>query len=137
MFCFSDNKEKYAYVYPVLNDWLRLKIEEKEIKEFFIRNHINKIAVYGVGDLGEIFYSDIKNKGIEISYFVDQRWQQYPDGIDGIPVIGLNDIGKQKAVDAIIVAPVFYFNSIVDALVEAGCDLEQIISLSSVIKESR
>lgn len=42
-----------------------------QIKEYFARNNIKKISVYGVGPIGKLLISQLMNENIEIAYTVD------------------------------------------------------------------
>lgn len=130
-------KEVYAFSYPVVFSYLDNKIKGKDISVFFRENKIRSIAICIRGvlnNLGELFYKDIINSGIEVKYFIDKNYHKaFSGGISGIPVIGANELCDQKSVDAYIVAPFYYFNEIADDLVRAGIEFDRIISLADII----
>jgi FlaA1/EpsC-like NDP-sugar epimerase len=134
MFCYADNRDRYAYSYPLLLQWLRLKTQDSPIDNFFCNENIKTIAIYGMGDLGNLFYREIKDSPfVTVDCFVDKKYEMYVKGINGIDVIGLNQISQRNKVEAIIVTPVFYMNKIMEDLLMAGISMNKIISLNQIV----
>ncbi len=128
----SDLQKRYRAYYELTNRWLANKNDDKNIKTFFETNDIQSIAVYGMGTLGEMFYEDIKKTDVSVKYFIDKNAEELYCGMDNLPVVGLTDIKEQEKVDAVIVTPVFDYDSIVEDLEEADETLNT-ISLEDVI----
>jgi hypothetical protein len=130
-------KEIYAFSYPTVFRYLENKIKGKDISDFFYENKINSIAICIRGvlnNLGELFYNDIINSGIEVKYFIDKNYfKAFSGGISGVPVVGTDGLSEQKSVDAYVVAPVYYFNEIAEDLISAGIELKKIISLNDIV----
>ena len=126
------DKEQFAYVYATLCKWLALKISGGSIADALRRQGINTVALYGVGGLGEYAYSDLKNSGVEVVCFADRRFEDFPNGIDGIAVYAPNAIPADA--DRILVTPVYYFQQILSDLLESGVAPERIISLSMLME---
>lgn len=47
--------------YEVLNQWVRLKNEGKQIEEFFEDNNYKTIAIYGYAELGHRLHEELVN----------------------------------------------------------------------------
>jgi 2-polyprenyl-3-methyl-5-hydroxy-6-metoxy-1,4-benzoquinol methylase len=108
-------------------NWLKNKIDKKEIIEYLKYKEYKRIAIYGYGDLGKMLYDEIENSTIEISYLIDQN----ADNICApIPVI--NPIDICDLVDAVIVSVAYDFNSI-KQIIEKKLDCP-IISLEEIIR---
>lgn len=119
---------RYKAYYQLTNQWLMNKNENKSMKSYLADNDIKSIAIYGMGTLGELFYSEIKDSGVEVKYFIDKNADTLYYGIDDIAVVGLDDIGRQDDVDAIIVTPIFDFDAI-------ESDMEDITDISLISLE--
>ena len=103
---------RYKSYYQLANQWLVNKNECKDIESYFENNDIHKVAIYGMGTLGDLIYNDLKNTKINVEYFIDKNADALYYGDDNIVVVGLDDIEKQEYVDAIIVTPIFDFEEI-------------------------
>ena len=94
---------------------------------------MNKIAMYGAGLLGELFYRTIEDSAIEVACFIDKE-AGVEEGLNGIPLYPLEDYEYKGDVDAIIVTPVFYFDDIKKELLEKGIPEKKIVSLEKIIR---
>lgn len=119
-------KDKFRGYYMILEDWLAIREEGISLGEYFIDNHFNSIAIYGMGNLGKRLYDDLKDTDIIVEYGIDQH---YGGKFKDIEIKGKNE--RLKRVDAIVVTPIFAFDSIKSELVKiADCP---IVSLEEVI----
>jgi len=95
---------------------------------------MEKIAVYGMSRFCKVFIKLVKDTDIEIEYIFDKNPKNFPDGeYMGISVMGYSDIDKVGLPDMIVVASSYYFNDIVDELVENNVPLEKILNINDVI----
>lgn len=110
-------QESYQYFdkiyknYGVLREWLLLNIQGKRVSDFFDRSHYQKIAVYGMAELGQLFVSELRKFGLDVKYGIDCRAGTITAEI---PVLTLED--ELPPVDVVIVTAVYYFNQIADSL---------------------
>lgn len=99
--------DKFKSYYDVLNQWLILKQENKSLEKYFVNNNLKTIAIYGMGEMGNRLYEELKNTSINIKYAIDKEaGSVYSD----LNVLDLED--KLDQVDAIIVTAIFAFNKI-------------------------
>lgn len=124
----SDNK--------ILVEWVENGIDSNYLEKYFTRRKQNKIAIYGTGTLGEIFYRTIKDAEIEIAYFIDKSLGGKDAEVDGIPVYDLSSVEELPPVDSIVITPVFYCEDIKDELEELEVPAKRIFSMEKII-ESR
>ncbi len=118
--------DKFVDYFNILNQWLYIKNNKKSILEFFNNNNINKIAIYGMGELGNRLYEELRDTNIEIKYAIESKKIRLHVNLD-VYLVSENLSG----VDAIIVTPTFAFDEIKQELIKkVDC---QIISLSKVI----
>lgn len=95
----------------VLRDWLLLHIQGKKVSEYFAHSHYQRIAVYGMAELGQLFVSELRNSGLDVKYGIDCRAGTIAAEI---PVLTMED--ELPLVDVVIVTAVYYFNQIADCL---------------------
>lgn len=103
--------DKHLALMLLLNQWLITKQEGKSIVDFFHRESIKSIAIYGMSYVGERLYDELKDTDIEVKYAIDKNADVIYADID---IVTPDD--ELKLVDAIIVTPVFYFESISEIL---------------------
>lgn len=120
--------DKFKGYYHVLNQWLMLKQEGKSLEKYFIDNDYKSIAIYGMGEIGNRLYEELKNTDIEIKYVVDQN----PAGTYSELEV-LDKDSEFAEVDAFIVTATFAFNEIEEEL-SAKVDFP-IISMEDVVYE--
>lgn len=92
---------KLNLYYDLLNKWLYIKNCGECLEKFFKYKAYKTIAIYGIGNLGERFYEEMKNSQIEIKYIIDRDENKL---FSGIPVV--NWITDLEAVDVVVVTPI-------------------------------
>lgn len=127
----SELQQRYRAYYALTNQWVTNKNEGKKLEDYFKENNINSIAIYGMGTLCELLYGEIKNSDIKTAYFIDRNAEEIFYGEDGVPVINIDGMSDMEDVDAIIVTPVFDYDSISEDLTDVT-DID-IISLEEVV----
>lgn len=100
---YENERDRYMCYYYTLREWIFNKQKGKSISDYFIKNNITTIAIYGKGTLGDLLYNDIKETNIKILYVIDKITDEK---FHQIPVINLEQINEQARVDAIIITPI-------------------------------
>lgn len=118
--------KKIVSYYALLNQWLKIKQQGKSLTEYFHKNDIQSIAIYGYKELGERLYDELKGADIEIKYIIDKNIDYIRAEID---VYSPDESLPQ--VDAIVVTATYYYDEIEDELNDMGDFL--IISLEDVV----
>ena len=117
---------KFKDYYNIVSEWLALKQEGKSLAEFFVENGYKTIAIYGMGELGNRLYEELKNTDIEVKYAIDQK------GISDYPELQIIESGSNvPRVDVMVVTAVFAFDDIYEKYEGIGPD--QIVSLKDVV----
>lgn len=121
--------EKMELYYHTLNMWLEMSQKGKSGVSYLQKKGIRRIAIYGMKELGERLYEEVKNTGIEVVCVIDKN----PDQVLGnFTVISPEE--KIPSVDAIIVTVDYYYWEIKSQLEKkAGCP---VYSLSGVLGNS-
>lgn len=102
--------------------------QDKSLDQYFIQRKYKRIAIYGMGELGNRLYEELENSSVEIVYVIDQEASS----------IFVEAEAKEpdevlEEVDVIIVTAVFDFDKISE---ELGSKIScPVISLEEVIEE--
>lgn len=120
--------DKFKRYYNMLNQWLILKQEGQSLEKYFTDNGYKTLAIYGMGEMGNRLYEELKNTSIEIKYAIDKNASgKYAD----IDVKDLED--ELEVVDVVVVSAIFVYGEIVE---ELGSVIDfPIISLEDVVYE--
>ena len=68
---------KNSKIFHVLHNWINLKNQGKNVSTFFIRNHYDTVAIYGMGYIGESLFYELKNSDIRIVYAIDRTAEDF------------------------------------------------------------
>ncbi len=102
------SQAKKATYYDLIVEWERMYKKGIHIEEFFVREGLKKVAVYGAGFLGRQLIEALNNTMVKVEAVIDKRSIQ--DTMATIVVL--------KGVDAIIVTPFLEYKSIKETLSE-------------------
>jgi glutamate dehydrogenase/leucine dehydrogenase len=120
--------DKFKSYYKILNQWMIFLHQDKSLDQYFIQRKYKRIAIYGMGELGNRLYEELENSSVEIVYVIDQEASS----------IFVEAEAKEpdevlEEVDVIIVTAVFDFDKISE---ELGSKIScPVISLEEVIEE--
>lgn len=103
----AEKIDKFKSYYNMLNQWLILKQEGKNLAKFFADNHYKTIAIYGMGEMGNRLYDELKDTDITVKYAIDKNAASTYSELE---VFELED--ELEPVDAVIVTAVFAFDEI-------------------------
>ena len=124
----ADHTQKMTEFYRLLVEWLRIRQEGKSLVPFFTQNSYKTVAIYGMKELGERLYDELKDSEIEVKYVIDKNADTIYADVDVIePEDTLEDV------DVIVVTAIHYFDEIEEAL-WAKVDYP-VISLEDVVYE--
>ena len=124
----KEYSEKHLALYLMMNQWVKVKQEGKQLSTYFEQNHYKKIAIYGMSYAGETLVDELKDTAIEVAYGIDQRADSLFADID---IVSIDDL--QNDVDAIVVTAITFFDEIEEKLSEKV--ESPIISLEHVLYE--
>ena len=118
--------DKFKRYFDITNHWLELKNNGKSIEDYFYRNGIFHIVIYGWGELGHRLHEELKNGEICIDYVIDSNKRRVSDILIKSPS---DDILPDA--DAVVVTPIMDFDTISEELKQRySCP---IISIEEVI----
>ena len=120
--------DKHLALFLMMNQWVKVKQEGKNLASYFEKNGYNKIAIYGISYAGETLIDELKATGVTVSYAVDKNADAIYTDVD---VFTIED--DLEPVDAIVVTAITFFDEIEEKLSKKmDCP---IISLEDVLFE--
>ena len=124
----GEMSDKHLALFQMMNQWVKVKQEGKNLVSYFEKNGYRKIAIYGMSYAGETLADELKGSGITVAYGIDKRADSiYAD----VNIMSLDD--KLESVDAVVVTAVTFFEEIEEQLLEkVDCP---IISLEDILYE--
>lgn len=121
----QEMSDKFQTLFLVMNRWVKVKQEGKNLSSYFESHGYKKIAVYGVSFAGETLIRELMHSDIKVDYGIDQREAVYTY----VDVVTMNC--ELPEVDAIVVTAITYYDEIEEKLREkVDCP---IISLEDVL----
>ena len=69
----QNTSNKHFALFKMMNQWVRIKQEGKNLAEYFKENGYEKIAVYGMSYAGETLVYELNDSGITVEYGIDQN----------------------------------------------------------------
>lgn len=103
----SEQYNKLFLYFRILNMWLEMRQKGKSTVTYLQKKGIGRIAIYGMKELGERFYEEVKNTDIEVACIIDKNPRQV---LGDFLVVSPED--NIPEVDAVIVTPDYYFSEI-------------------------
>jgi hypothetical protein len=120
--------EKHLALFQMMNEWVKVKQEGKNLSSYFEKNGYKKIAIYGMSYAGETLLDELKDTGIKVVYGIDKKADAIYADVD---VVTMDD--DLEEVDAIVVTAITFFDEISEALSDkVTCP---IISLEDILYE--
>jgi hypothetical protein len=120
--------DKHLALFKMMNQWVRVKQEGKNLSTYFENNGYKNIAIYGMSFAGETLIEELKNTDIKVAYGIDKNAESIYADVD---VVSADD--DLMDVDAIVVTAITFFDEIEEMLSEkVDCP---IISLEDVLYE--
>ena len=118
--------DKFKSYYNMLNRWFDLKQHGKSLEQYFLSHGYHSIAIYGMGEMGNRLYEELKGTVVEVKYAIDSNVASTYAEVD---VLEIDETLEE--VDAIIVSAIFAFDVIEAELSEKVS--YPIISLEDVV----
>ncbi|MCI8418504.1 MAG: hypothetical protein HFI33_13600 [Lachnospiraceae bacterium] len=99
------NKRQMSF--RLMNQWVKVKQKGKNLSEYFELAGYRKIAIYGMGYIGETLLSELNGTKTEVLYGIDQNADTIYANID---ILSLKD--DLQRVDVVVVTAVNSFEAI-------------------------
>lgn len=123
-----DMSTKHLALFQMMNQWVRIKQEGKNLSEYFKSNGYRNIAVYGMSYAGETLLEELKDTDINVAYGIDQKADSIYADVD---IFTADD--ELQQVDAVVVTAITFFDEIEEKLLKKmDCP---ILSLEDILFE--
>lgn len=120
--------DKHLALYLMMNQWVKVKQDGKNLAAYFEKNEYKEIAIYGMSFAGETLVDELKGSDIKVKYGIDRNAEKIYADVDVI-----TPDSYLEEVDAIVVTSITFFDQIERTLSErVDCP---IISLEDVLYE--
>ena len=101
--------DKFKRYYSLLLLWLDHKQEGRRLSEYFTKKGYKRIAIYGMGEIGNRLYNELKNTEIEIKYVIDKNANA---AYSPVEVIELEELNGDEELDLVVVTAPHAFEEI-------------------------
>lgn len=120
--------DKHLALYLMMNQWVKIKQQGKNVSDFLEKRGYYRIAIYGMGYVGETLVEELRETSINVLYGIDKN----ADGIySTLEIYSMDD--ELETVDAIVVTPISFFDEIASELYEKiNCP---ILSIDDILYE--
>ncbi len=120
--------ERYITLFQMMDKWVEIKQEGKNLATYFQKRGYKKIAVYGMSRAGIALCNELENSGITVAYGIDKRADLLYADVD---IFSIDN--SLELVDAVVVTAVTYFEEIENKVSEKmDCP---VISLEDILYE--
>lgn len=119
----------FAEFYTLMQQWVKVYQSGHTLEYYFAKNNYNKIAVYGMSEMGYMILKELQGTSVEVAYCIDRNADNVFAEID----VRRPD-GELPQVDAVVVAVVQFYEEVKENLEKKlSCP---IVSLSDVVWEA-
>lgn len=119
--------EKYANFVFLLDFWMKLIEDGKDIDAFFRKRGYDNISIYGMGILGKHLKCQLENAGLSVLFVIDSDKIFYDDRCFNLDT----EISRIRQPDVIVVTPIVEYKGIREKIEKLTT--AKIISLEEVI----
>jgi cellobiose-specific phosphotransferase system component IIB len=95
----------FFWGFHLFNKWLQIKNNGKSLAEYFEDNAIRRVAVYGLGAIGNRLIEELRQEDIEVVCGIDRKAAEIR--IEELDVKTLEE--DIPEIDAVIVTPIFFY----------------------------
>lgn len=120
--------EKHFALFSMMNQWVRVKQDGKNLSDYFEKNGFKNLSVYGMSYAGETLIEELKNSDISVVYGIDKNAESIFAEVD---VVSPED--DLEVVDAVVVTSITFFDEI-EEMLEKKLDCP-ILSLEDILYE--
>ena len=103
--------DKHLALFLMMNQWVKVKQEGKDLSEYFETNGYKRIAIYGMSYAGETLLDELRESKVEVAYGIDNRADSIYLDLD---IVTMEDTFEE--VDAIVVTAVTFYEEIAEKL---------------------
>lgn len=130
-----ENNRQEKNISNLLMRWIGIKQSGRSIENFFLNNNYRSIAIYGFGDLGKLFFNELRNSKVpRIVAVIDKNVDYFNIDIAYNDVDFITPQEVFPSFDVMVIASVRSYSEMY-SLVKDKCT-SPIVSLEQVILDS-
>lgn len=103
--------DKHLALFLMMNQWVKVKQEGKNLSSYFKEKGYVRIAIYGMSYAGVTLTEELQGSGIEVVYGIDKKASSIYADVD---IVSVED--SLEEVDAVVVTPITFFDEIEEQL---------------------
>ena len=124
----KDMSDKHLSLFLMMNEWVKIKQNGKNLLDYFVRSNYNRIAIYGMSYVGETLLKELSGSEVEVVYGIDKNAEIIDQEFK---VITMEN--PLEEVDVIVVTAITFYDEIEEKLSKKiDCP---IISLEDILYE--
>lgn len=81
--------DKHLALFLMMNQWVKVKQDGKNLASYFEENGYKKIAVYGMSYAGETLVDELRGSNIQVAYGIDRKADNIYADID---IVTMDDV---------------------------------------------
>lgn len=118
--------DKHLALFLMMNQWVKIKQEGKNLVSYFEKEGYKKIAIYGMSYVGETLIEELRGTDVQVAYGIDKNASSIYSEID---VSSMED--SLEEVDVVVVTAITFFDEIEKELkTKVNCP---IVSLEDIL----
>jgi len=124
----QNTADKNLGLFLMMEQWVMVKQEGKNLASYFEAEGYQKIAVYGMNSVAGTLVRELQGSAVEIAYGIDRRTDAQCTGLDIV-----SPDHTLEAVDAVVVTAISFYDEIAENLsTKVNCP---VISLEDLLYE--
>lgn len=120
--------DKHLALFLMMNQWVKVKQEGKNLSSYFEKKGYREIAIYGMSYAGEALVDELKDTGVKVAYGIDKKANTIYADVD---MLSVDD--SMESVDVVVVTAITFFDEIEEML--SGKIDCPVISLEDILYE--
>lgn len=124
----QDLSDKHLALFLMMNQWVKVKQEGKNLADYFEKNNYKKIAIYGMSYAGETLADELKDSEVKVLYGIDKKADNIYAEFD---IVSPDE--TLGAVDVVVVTSITFYDEI-EEMLEKKLDCP-IVSLEDILYE--
>lgn len=103
--------DKHLSLYLMMNQWVNIKQEGKNLSTYFLKNGYKRIAIYGMSYAGETLLKELKGTEVKVVYAIDKNAKNIYSNVN---IVSLGD--SLEEVDVVVITAITFLGEIENQL---------------------
>lgn len=129
--------ERYCHQYPIIMKYLKKKINNRRLDDFFKSINANKVVLYAVTEFTDLVIEELLNENEQMIYAIcDRAADKFSGYYKNCRVINIDDMitdYKNNCFDKIVVCSIFHEKEIIDEFCDKEIPLDDVVTVIQAI----